>query len=176
MRDELWKATALTKSIQIDQSGLIFGELINSFFNLSKMNDTDRQLLALLRDNARMSVTELSKKLRVSRATVQNRIAKLEESGVIAGYTIRLKPEAEAHRIRAWTGIAVEGNTAPGVIQALRGEPGVHALHTTNGRWDIVVEVRADNLELFDRVLGRIRRIEGIAHTETSILLSTHKA
>ena len=140
------------------------------------MNDTDRQLLALLRDDARMSVTELAKKLRVSRATVQSRLAKLEESGVIAGYTIRLKPEAEAHRIRAWMGIAVEGNKAPAVLQALRGEPGVHTLHTTNGRWDIVAELRADNLELFDRVLGRIRKIEGIANTETSILLSTHKA
>jgi DNA-binding Lrp family transcriptional regulator len=140
------------------------------------MNDTDRQLLALLRDDARMSITELSKKLRVSRATVQSRLAKLEESGVIAGYTIRLKPEAEAHRIRAWMGIAVEGNKAPAVLQALRGEPGVHTLHTTNGRWDIVAELRADNLELFDRVLGRIRKIEGIANTETSILLSTHKA
>lgn len=139
------------------------------------MNDTDRQLLALLRDNARMPVTELAKKLRLSRATVQNRIAKLEESGVIAGFTVRVKPEAEAHRIRAWMGIAVEGNTAPQVLQALRGEPAVHTLHTTNGRWDIVAELRADNLELFDRVLGWVRRIEGIASTETSILLSTHK-
>lgn len=72
-------------------------------------------------------------------------------------------------------GIAVEGNKAPAVLQALRGEPGVHTLHTTNGRWDIVAELRADNLELFDRVLGRIRPIEGVANTETSILLSTHK-
>ncbi|WP_317203101.1 Lrp/AsnC family transcriptional regulator [Janthinobacterium sp.] len=139
------------------------------------MNDTDRQLLALLRDNARMSVTELSKVLRVSRATVQNRIGKLEEAGIIGGYTIRVKPEAEAHRIRAWTGIAVEGNKASAVIQALRGEIGVHTLHSTNGRWDIVAELRADNLELFDRVLARVRRIDGIANTETSILLSTHK-
>lgn len=139
------------------------------------MNDTDRQLLSLLRDNARMSVTELSKKLRVSRATVQNRIDKLEQDGIIGGYTIRLKPEAEAHRIRAWTSIAVEGNKAPLVIQALRGEVGVHTLHSTNGRWDIVAELRADNLELFDRVLGRVRSIDGIATTETSILLSTHK-
>ncbi len=139
------------------------------------MNDTDRQLLALLRDNARMSVTDLSKVLRVSRATVQNRIGKLEEAGIIGGYTIRVKPEAEAHRIRAWTGIAVEGNKASAVIQALRGEIGVHTLHSTNGRWDIVAELRADNLELFDRVLARVRRIDGIANTETSILLSTHK-
>ncbi|MDC7697082.1 Lrp/AsnC family transcriptional regulator [Vogesella indigofera] len=139
------------------------------------MSDTDRQLIALLRDNARMSVTELAQRLRVSRATVQNRIDKLEQSGVIIGYTVRLKPEAEAHRIRAWMGIAVEGNKAQAVLQALRGEPHVYALHSTNGRWDIVTELRADTLEQFDRVLGRIRLIPGIAATETSLLLSTHK-
>lgn len=139
------------------------------------MSDTDRQLIALLRDNARMSVTELAQRLRVSRATVQNRIDKLEQSGVIIGYTVRLKPEAEGHRIRAWMGIAVEGNKAQAVLQALRGEPHVYALHSTNGRWDIVTELRADSLEQFDRVLGRIRLIPGIAATETSLLLSTHK-
>lgn len=139
------------------------------------MSDTDRQLIALLRDNARMSVTELAQRLRVSRATVQNRIDKLEQSGVIIGYTVRLKPEAEGHRIRAWMNIAVEGNKAQAVLQALRGEPHVYALHSTNGRWDIVTELRADSLEQFDRVLGRIRLIPGIAATETSLLLSTHK-
>lgn len=139
------------------------------------MNDTDRQLLALLRDDARMSVTTLAEKLRVSRATVQSRINKLEEAGVIVGYTVRLKPEAETHRIRAWMGIAVEGNKAPSVLQALRGDLNVQTLHSTNGRWDIVTELRADTLEQFDRVLGRIRLIPGIASTETSILLSTHK-
>ena len=139
------------------------------------MSDTDRQLIALLRDNARMSVTDLAQRLRVSRATVQNRIDKLEQSGVIIGYTVRLKPEAEGHRIRAWMNIAVEGNKAQVVLQALRGEPHVYALHSTNGRWDIVTELRADTLEQFDRVLGRIRLIPGIAATETSILLSTHK-
>ncbi len=139
------------------------------------MSDTDRQLIALLRDNARMSVTDLAQRLRVSRATVQNRIDKLEQTGVIIGYTVRLKPEAEGHRIRAWMNIAVEGNKAQAVLQALRGEPHVYALHSTNGRWDIVTELRADTLEQFDRVLGRIRLIPGIAATETSILLSTHK-
>ncbi|MDC7702978.1 Lrp/AsnC family transcriptional regulator [Vogesella indigofera] len=139
------------------------------------MSDTDRQLITLLRDNARMSVTELAQRLRVSRATVQNRIDKLEQSGVIIGYTVRLKPEAEGHRIRAWMNIAVEGNKAQAVLQALRGEPHVYALHSTNGRWDIVTELRADSLEQFDRVLGRIRLIPGIAATETSLLLSTHK-
>jgi DNA-binding Lrp family transcriptional regulator len=139
------------------------------------MDDTDRQLLALLRDNARISVIALAKKLHVSRGTVQNRISKLENSGVIVGYTVRLKPEAELHRIRAWMNIAVEGNSAVSVLQALRGEPNIHTLHTTNGRWDVIAELRADNLEAFNTVLGRIRLIPGIANTETSILLSTHK-
>lgn len=139
------------------------------------MNDTDRQLLALLRDNARMPVTDIAKILRVSRATVQNRIARLEAEGIIAGYTVRLKPDAETHRIRAWMNIALEGNAAPAVLQILRGDPAVRTLHTTNGRWDIVAELQADNLELFDRVLGWVRRIDGVVNTETSILLSTHK-
>ena len=83
----------------------------------------------------------------------------------------------ETHqRIRAWMSIAVEGNAAPAVIRALRGEPTVGTLHTTNGRWDIVAEVRAESLEAFDAALGRIRLTPGIANTETSILLSTYKA
>ncbi|AOY91541.1 AsnC family transcriptional regulator [Cupriavidus sp. USMAA2-4] len=139
------------------------------------MDDTDRQLLSLLRDDARTPVTALAKALRVSRATVQNRIAKLEQDGVIVGYTVRLKPEAEPHRIRAWMTVAVEGNKSREVLQALRGEPNVQALHTTNGRWDIIAELRADSLEAFDRTLDRVRMIEGISATETSILLSTYK-
>ncbi|MFA6313329.1 MAG: Lrp/AsnC family transcriptional regulator [Sterolibacterium sp.] len=139
------------------------------------MDDIDRQLLALLRDNARTSIADLARELRVSRGTVQNRIAKLEAGGVIVGYTVRLRPEAEAHRIRASMSIAVEGSNSTSVLKLLRGEPHVHTLHTTNGRWDIIAEVRADNLEAFDAVLSRIRQIRGIANSETSILLSTHK-
>jgi DNA-binding Lrp family transcriptional regulator len=71
--------------------------------------------------------------------------------------------------------VAVEGNKAEAVLKALRGDPAVGALYSTNGRWDLVAELRAESLEAFDRVLGRIRLIEGIASTETSLLLSTHK-
>ncbi|CAG9164996.1 Regulatory protein AsnC [Cupriavidus laharis] len=139
------------------------------------MDAIDHQLLSLLRDNARTPVTALAQALRVSRATVQNRIDKLEKEGLIVGYTVRLRPEAEPHRIRAWMTVAVEGNKARAVLQALRGEPNVQALHTTNGRWDIIAELRADTLEAFDRTLDRIRLIDGISATETSILLSTYK-
>jgi DNA-binding Lrp family transcriptional regulator len=139
------------------------------------MDDTDRQLIALLRDNARASIASLAKALRVARGTVQNRLARLESDGTIVGYTVRLRPQVEEQRIRALMTVAVEGNRAEAVLKALRGDPAVGALHSTNGRWDIVVELRADSLEAFDRVLGRIRQIEGISNTETSLLLSTHK-
>ena len=139
------------------------------------LDDVDRQLIALLRDNARMPVVTLAKQLKVARATVQNRLTRLEQSGVIVGYTVRLKPAAEAHRIRALMSIAVQGNRAQEVVKVLRGYPNVATIHSTNGRWDLVAELQADSLENFDRVLGAIRLVDGIANTETSILLSTHK-
>ena len=139
------------------------------------LDDVDRQLIALLRDNARMPVVTLAKQLKVARATVQNRLTRLEQNGVIVGYTVRLKPAAEAHRIRALMSIAVQGNRAQEVVKVLRGYPNVATIHTTNGRWDLIAELQADSLENFDRVLGAIRLVDGIANTETSILLSTHK-
>jgi DNA-binding Lrp family transcriptional regulator len=135
------------------------------------LDDVDRQLISLMRANARATVAQLAKSLRVSRGTVQN----LEADGTIVGYTVRLRPQAEGHHIRALMTVAVEGNRSEVVLKALAGDPAVEALHTTNGRWDIVVELRADSLEAFDAVLGRIRLLDGIASTETSLLLSSRK-
>jgi len=139
------------------------------------VDDTDRRLISLLRNDARASVASLAKALGVSRGTVQNRMARLSASGTIVGYTVRLKPDVEEQRMRAFMTVAVEGTQVDAVIKALRGEPAVAALYSTNGRWDIVAELRAESLEGFDRVLGRIRLIEGISQTETSLLLSTFK-
>ena len=139
------------------------------------MDDTDRELISLLRADARTPIVTLAKKLRVARATVQNRMAKLQADSTIVGYTLRLRPEADGHRIRALTSIEVSGNHGEEVRRVLRGNPNVVALHTTNGRWDLVAELRTDTLESFDRVLNAIRNVPGITNTETSILLSTHK-
>jgi len=139
------------------------------------MDDLDRRLIAQLRANARATVASIANALHVARGTVQNRIAKLERDGTITGYTVRLKPQVDEHRIAALMTIAVEGNRVESVLRTLRGDPAIDALHTTNGRWDIVAELRADSLEAFDHVLGRIRQVDGIASTETSLLLSTYK-
>lgn len=139
------------------------------------MNNTDEQILALLRDNARLSITALAQSLRLSRATVQKRIELMESTGIITGYTVRLKPDVQKDLIRAWMHLIVEGNKATMVIKALRIDPAVETLHTTNGKWDLLVELKSNDLESFDKVLDRIRTIPGIQNSETSLLLSTHK-
>jgi DNA-binding Lrp family transcriptional regulator len=139
------------------------------------MDSTDHKLLSLLRDDGRASVATLAKTLRVARGTVQNRLARMQADGTIVGYTVKLRPQSEGQSIRALMTVAVEGNRTDEVLRALRGDPAVRALHTTNGRWDIVAELRTETLEAVDKVLGRIRLIDGISNTETSLLLSTHK-
>ena len=139
------------------------------------VDDTDLRLIALLRENARASVASLAQQLRVSRGTVQNRIDRLVERGVLLGFTVRTTPDAEPQRVRAVMMIAVEGERARDILKLLRGYPEVRALHTTNGRWDIVAELATDSLEAFDEALRRVREIRGISNSETSLLLSTHK-
>ena len=139
------------------------------------MDSTDLQLIALLRHDARASVAWLAKKLGVSRGTVTNRLRKLEDGQVIVGYTVRLRPDAEPNQIRAWMGVLVEGNQTREVVANLLGEPGVAALHDTNGRWDLLAELRAANPAELAAVLERVRLIKGIGATETSIHLQTYK-
>ena len=122
------------------------------------MDEIDQRLISLLRQNARMNIAELSYKLGVSRGTVNNRLRKLEDSQVIVGYTVKLRPEHEPERIKAWMGVLVEGNTTRQVIANLLGEPGVVALHDTNGRWDLLAEIEASSMKGLSDVLERIRR------------------
>ncbi|WP_382155027.1 Lrp/AsnC family transcriptional regulator [Hydrogenophaga sp. ANAO-22] len=139
------------------------------------MDALDQQLIGLLRKDARTNVAALAKKLGVSRGTVTNRIARLEDSGVIVGYTVRLRPDAKPDEISAWMSVAVDGNQTRAVIASLLGEPGVAELHDTNGRWDLLAELRASSLAELSQVLERIRLIRGISSTETSLHLATYR-
>ncbi|CAM4208170.1 Lrp/AsnC family transcriptional regulator [Paracidovorax anthurii] len=140
------------------------------------MDKIDQQLIAALRHNARASVATLAARLGVSRGTVTNRIRKLEDSGVIVGYTVRLRPEGETGGLQAWMSISIEGNDARRVTASLLGEPSVLALHATNGQWDLLAELQVATLAELARALERIRLIKGIRNTETSIHLETLRA
>ena len=139
------------------------------------MDETDHQLIALLRHDARLSVAALAARLGVSRGTVTNRMRRLEDDRVIVGYTVRLRPDVPQSEIKAWMSIAVDGNQTRSVIASLLGEPGVATLHDTNGRWDLLAELRAENLQDLAKVLERIRLLKGISNTETSIHLETYR-
>jgi DNA-binding Lrp family transcriptional regulator len=137
------------------------------------LDDLDRRLVALLRVDSRSPAAALAKALKVSRGTVQNRIDRMLARGDIRGFTIATAPEMEANRVRAVMTIAIEGERSAAVVRALKGFPQVAAVHTTNGRWDLVADLDVATLAEFSRALDEIRRIEGIASTETSILLAT---
>jgi DNA-binding Lrp family transcriptional regulator len=139
------------------------------------MDSTDHHLISLLRQDARATVATLAHKLGVSRGTVSNRLRRLEDAGVIVGYTVRLRPDSQPRGISAWMSITVVGNQTREVIAHLLGEPGVASLHDTNGRWDLLAELRAADLTELAGVLERVRLIRGIGATETSIHLQTYR-
>lgn len=137
------------------------------------LDDLDRRLIAALREDGRASVASLARSLGVARATVNSRLERLISSGTVIGFTVRVREELDPLGIHAVAFIEVEGRSTDRVIRELRGFPEIIALHTTNGGWDLVAEMRTETLTDFDRVLGRIRRIEGVVNSETSLLLSS---
>jgi DNA-binding Lrp family transcriptional regulator len=136
------------------------------------MDDLDHRLISALRSNARASLAELAKQLGVSRGTVQNRLNRLIEAEIILGFTVRLKSGAASDRIRAIMMIEVSGKSTRKVVQALRGLPQIHTLHSTNGAYDLIAEIEVASLAEFDRLLSAVRSIEGIERSETSLLLT----
>jgi DNA-binding Lrp family transcriptional regulator len=139
---------------------------------MQDLDSTDRQLIAQLRIDARLPVSRLAERLKVSRTTVEKRLARLIDSGIIIGFTVRARDDASG-TIRAIMMIEVAGRSTSAVIRSLKGLPELHTLHTTNGGWDLVAEIRADSLTEFDRVLREVRGIDGVLNSETSLLLSS---
>lgn len=141
-----------------------------------EISELDNRLIILLRHDARRSLSDLAVDLGVSRATVRNRIERLERARIILGYTVILQSDVVEVPVRGITMIEIEGHVTERVIRALGGFPEVSAIHTTNGRWDLIVELATSSLGEFDSVLRRIRLVPGITASETSLLLSTPRS
>lgn len=142
---------------------------------LSLLDDTDRRLIDLLRQDGRMSTALLGRHLGVSRGTAQNRIDRLRAAGILLGFTVRLGGEVPAGGVRAVMSIELRSSDARAVAAAMRRMPAVVRLHSTNGRWDLVAEIAAPDLGRLDQVLVQIRALGPVANSETSILLSELK-
>ncbi|MDT8760926.1 Lrp/AsnC family transcriptional regulator [Sphingomonas psychrotolerans] len=136
-------------------------------------DDLDRRIIAHLRTDGRASLAKLADALGVARGTVQNRLDRLLETGALLGFTVRVREDYDDLTVRAVMMVEVVGKSTTQVIHRLRGIAEIRSLHTTNGNWDLIADIQAKSLSDFDRVLREVRMIDGVANSETSLLLSS---
>jgi len=139
------------------------------------MDNVDAKIITALRHNARASLSTLAGLIGVTRATIRTRLEKLEKSGDIIGYSVVTKGDVAGQPVRALMMLAIEGRGTERVVARLTGLPEVRAVHTTNGKWDLVAEIGTNDLLELDGVLAVIRRFDGVQSSETSILLASRK-
>ena len=138
---------------------------------MQALDSIDRRLIGALRVDGRAPMARIASQLGISRATAEKRVARMIEGGAILGFTVRARDEAST--IRAVMMIEVAGRTTSAVVRHLKELPELHTLHTTNGGWDLVAEIRVESLADLDRVLREVRMIDGVLNSETSLLLSS---
>jgi len=143
---------------------------------MSDLDDTDLALIAELRRDGRTALSDLAQRLGLARATVRARMERLRARGEIVGFTVLTRGDIGAAAVRGLMMIAIEGRGTERIVARLTGLPEVQAVHSTNGRWDLIAELGTRTLEELDAVLMRIRGFEGVLASETSLLLSTRRA
>lgn len=148
--------------------------------NLAKtviiVDEMDSRLMSALRHNARASLSDLALGLKMSRSTVRARIERLQQRGEIVGFTIKTRADVAQDPVRALMMIGIEGRGTERILRQLSGLPQVREVHSTNGRWDVIVQIGAETLLDLDEVLHRIRKLDGVTSSETSLLLRTTKS
>ncbi len=137
------------------------------------MDEMDRGIVALLSADARMSVATLARRLKVARSTIQARLERLEESGIIAGYTVRLGEAARQGRLRTTVLLTIEPRQQPAILTRLKSIPEVERCYTSSGRFDLILMVAAGNTQVLDQVLDQIGAMSGVKSSESLIHLST---
>ncbi len=140
------------------------------------MDDLDHKLVAELRRDGRAAISDLAVRLKVSRATVRSRLERLKEAGEIAGFIALTRADVSDAPVRALMMIGIEGRGGDRITARLTGLPALTAVHSTNGKWDLIVEISAESLIELDEVIRRIRNMEGVMTSETNLLLSTRRA
>lgn len=137
------------------------------------MDDLDRTLVGLLMADARQPLATLARKLKVARTTVQSRLERLEASGVIAGYTLRLGMDTQKPLIRASVLLSIEPRNQAAILTRLRAIPEVERAFTTSGRFDLLLQVAAPSTEQLDSVLDGIGALPGVKTSESLIHLTS---
>lgn len=133
----------------------------------------DRQLITLLAANARTPIATLAKVLGLSRTTVQVRLRRLEEAGVIEGYGLRLSASYLADQVRAHVLITIAPKAIGAVCASLEQMPAVATLHSVSGSFDLIAILATTSIKELDQRIDDIGAIEGVERTLSSIILST---
>lgn len=137
------------------------------------MDDLDRNIIGLLGADARMSVATLARRLKVARSTIQARLERLETTGIIAGYTLKLGEGARQGRLRASVLLTIEPRGQAGILQRLKAIAEVERVFTTSGRFDLLLQIACPSTQVLDQVLDQIGTITGVKSSESLIHLST---
>lgn len=137
------------------------------------MDDLDRNIIALLRADARLSLAMLARRLKVARSTIQARLERLEDSGTISGYTLKLGEGADPNRLRATVLLTIEPRTQAAVLTRLKSISEVERVFTTSGRVDLLLQIACPNTQVLDQVLDQIGAMTGVHSSESLIHLST---
>ncbi len=137
------------------------------------MDELDRTILGLLGADARMSVATLARRLKIARSTLQARLERLESSGIIAGYTLKLGEEAKVGRIRASVLLTIEPRAQAAILTRLKSIAEIERVFTTSGRFDLLLQIAAPNTQVLDQVLDQIGALTGVKSSESLIHLST---
>lgn len=143
---------------------------------MANLDDTDQSIIAELRRDGRAAISDMADRLGLARATVRSRMERLVERGEIAGFTALTRADVTLAPVRAIMLIGIEGKGAERTMARLAGIPAVQAVHSTNGKWDLIVDLGTQSLEELDDVIFRIRNIDGVMTSETNLLLSTRRA
>ncbi|MEH7827483.1 Lrp/AsnC family transcriptional regulator [Gemmobacter denitrificans] len=137
------------------------------------MDDLDRNIISLLGADARMSVATLARRMKVARSTVQARLERLETTGVIAGYTLKLGEGARQGRLRASVLLTIEPRAQAAILTRLKSIAEIERVSTTSGRYDLLLQVAAPSTTVLDQVLDQIGALTGVISSESLIHLST---
>ncbi len=139
------------------------------------MDAVDEKLLELLTANSREGTSSLARKLGLSRSTVQDRINKLVDRKVIAGFTVKKHPEFEGKFITAHVLLSIDQKYAQQAIGLMKTHGPIKTMYVVSGAYDLIAIVKAPTMEEIDQTLDFILAISGVNKTTTSLVLSAKK-
>lgn len=140
------------------------------------MDKLDQKIVGILRHDSRIPVSALAEKLGITRNTVKARIDRLLKSGEIVGFSITLRSDVETSAVRGIVLVTIGRKPLEPIIAELNSFPEIQAIHTTSGQWDLALEVGTDSINALDKVLNRLREVDGLLESETTLFLSTKRS